>query len=87
MVIIPTVRISNSLAILAMMGAAPVPVPPPIPAVIKTILVWVVNKVLISSKLSSAAKAPTSGFAPAPSPSVKEAPNCILMGTELSLRA
>lgn len=37
MVTIPTVRISISLAVLAMIGAAPVPVPPPIPAVINTI--------------------------------------------------
>ena len=34
----PTVRIFNSLAALAITCEAPVPVPPPIPAVIKTIL-------------------------------------------------
>ena len=38
-VTIPTVKISNSLAISAIIGAAPVPVPPPIPAVINNILV------------------------------------------------
>ena len=32
----PTVNAPSSLAILAMAGAQPVPVPPPIPAVIKT---------------------------------------------------
>ena len=39
-VTIPTVRIPISLAIDATIGAAPVPVPPPIPAVIKTIFVF-----------------------------------------------
>ena len=83
----PTDRISISLAIWAIIGAAPVPVPPPIPAVIKTILVRVAIRVLRSSKLSSAAKAPTLGLAPAPNPSVSDAPNWILIGTELSLSA
>ena len=87
MVTIPTVRISISFAIFAIIGAAPVPVPPPIPAVIKTILVWVDRRFLISSKLSLAAIAPTSGLAPAPRPSVKVAPNWILIGTGLSFNA
>ena len=34
-----TVRMPNSRAALAITGAAPVPVPPPIPAVMNTILV------------------------------------------------
>ena len=38
-VTIPTVRIPKSLAMSAIIGAAPVPVPPPIPAVINSILV------------------------------------------------
>ena len=72
---IPTVRMSNSIAILAIIGAAPVPVPPPIPAVIKTILVFEFNMAFISSKLSIAAFSPISGFAPAPKPSVKLTPS------------
>ncbi len=39
-VTIATVRIPCSLAIFAITGEAPVPVPPPIPAVIKSILVF-----------------------------------------------
>ena len=75
MVTIPTVRMPSSLAARAITGAAPVPVPPPIPAVIKTILVVCSKVALISSMLSIAACSPTSGFAPAPKPSVNETPN------------
>ena len=75
MVTIPTVRISISLASFEITGAAPVPVPPPIPAVIKTILVLVSNIFLKSSKLSTAACSPTSGLAPAPKPSVRLIPS------------
>ena len=74
-VTIPTVRIFISLASFEIIGAAPVPVPPPIPAVIKTILVLVSNIFLISSKLSTAAFSPISGFAPAPNPSVNVIPS------------
>ena len=87
MVTIPTVRISISLACFAITGAAPVPVPPPIPAVINTILVFTSSICLISSKLSTAACSPICGLAPAPKPSVKLTPNCILLGTELLSRA
>ena len=48
-VTIPTVKISNSFAISAIIGAAPVPVPPPIPAVINNILVCVSSKFFNSS--------------------------------------
>ncbi len=75
MVTIPTVRIFKSFAILAIIGAAPVPVPPPIPAVINNILVFVVSIALISSILSTADCSPISGFAPAPKPSVSVTPN------------
>ena len=75
------------MACLAMMGAAPVPVPPPIPAVINTILVVVDNMRFISSMLSRAACSPTSGLAPAPRPSVRETPSWILFGTGLFCRA
>ena len=70
----PTVNISFSLAIRAITGAAPVPVPPPIPAVINSILVLDSNNSVIRSMLSSAALRPTSGLAPAPNPSVKSSP-------------
>jgi len=56
-----------------MIGAEPVPVPPPIPAVMKHICAparWST----ISSMVSSAAAAPTDGRAPAPRPSVTFTP-------------
>ena len=74
-VTIPTVRIPISLAILAITGAAPVPVPPPIAAVINTIFVLVLNNAFISSILSLAAASPISGRFPAPRPSVRVFPN------------
>ena len=56
----PTVRIPISRAALAMIGAAPVPVPPPMPAVMKHM--WQPeSRSTISSINSSAAAAPTSG--------------------------
>ena len=69
------------------MGVAPVPVPPPIPAVKKSILVLASNNSTILSILSSAACFPTSGFEPAPKPSVRLAPSCILIGTGLASKA
>ena len=71
----PTVKIPFPLAISAITGAAPVPVPPPIPAVKKSILVFASNSSIILSSLSSAAFLPISGFDPAPKPSVRVAPN------------
>ena len=69
----PTVRIPISLATWATTGAAPVPVPPPIPAVINTI-----SAPLIASSISlfdsSAAFSPTDGLAPAPRPLVSFSP-------------
>src|SRR5271169_6098545 len=59
----------RSRAVLAITGAAPVPVPPPMPAVTKHI--WTPERwSRISSITSSAAARPTSGCEPAPSPSV-----------------
>ncbi len=69
----PTVRIPCSLASFATTGAAPVPVPPPMPQVTNTMSAPLSDAV-ISSALSSAAFLPTSGFAPAPSPLVSFAP-------------
>ena len=70
-----TVRISKSLAAFAMTGAAPVPVPPPIPALMKTILVLHSKTSTTSLMFSSAAIRPFKGQAPAPRPSVTETPN------------
>ena len=67
----------RSFAILATTGAAPVPVPPPIPAVINTISAPVSTSVR-ASLLSSAARVPTSGLAPAPIPLVAFSPIRIL---------
>ena len=64
-----TVKIPSSLAILATTGAAPVPVPPPIPAAINTISAPSRLARIVSAS-SSADLRPTSGFAPAPNPEV-----------------
>ena len=77
LVITPTVRMPRSRAARAITGAAPVPVPPPIPAVIKTML-QSANSVITSSMLSSAAARPISGFEPAPKPWVIALPSWIL---------
>ena len=69
----PTVRILSSFAALAITCAEPVPVPPPIPAVIKTML-EPCKIFIISFKDSSAAAWPMSNFAPAPNPFVKFKP-------------
>ena len=81
MVTMPTVSSPISLAMRAISGAAPVPVPPPIPAVMKTILVPSSSMVRISSSLSSAARSARSGLLPAPRPSVTVRPSAILTGT------
>ena len=75
----PTVRIPISFAILAITGAAPVPVPPPIPQVTKTMSAPC-RAAVISSALSSAALVPISGFPPQPKPFVSFSP----MGMELA---
>ena len=75
----PIVSIPISLANPATVGAAPVPVPPPIPAVTNTISAPR-NTSVISVLLSSADCAPISGFAPAPSPLVIFSPICIFVG-------
>ena len=81
MVTIPIVRMPKSFATRAITGAAPVPVPPPIPAVMKTMRVPSLNKSCIKSMLSSAALRATSGLLPAPKPPVVSSPNCTLIGT------
>ena len=64
---------TSFLAMSATIGAAPVPVPPPSPAVMKTMSAPA-SAALISSRLSSADSAPTSGLAPAPRPLVTSVP-------------
>mmetsp|Transcript_36523 Transcript_36523/g.76009 ORF Transcript_36523/g.76009 Transcript_36523/m.76009 type:complete len:208 (+) Transcript_36523:1126-1749(+) len=70
----PTVRQSQSfLAMSATTGAAPEPVPPPIPAVIKTMSAPSHTR-CTSLVFSKAACFPTEGSPPAPSPRVKVRP-------------
>ena len=82
----PTVSIPCSFAIFATTGAAPVPVPPPIPHVTNTISAPF-TAAESSSALSSAAFAPISGCAPAPSPFVSFSPICINVGALQSCNA
>ncbi len=83
----PTVRAPIScLAISAITGAAPVPVPPPSPQVMK-IMSAPFSESLISSRDSAAAPAPTSGLAPAPRPLVRLWPMPILTSASQAWRA
>ena len=82
----PTVRMPMSLAVLAIIGAAPVPVPPPIPAV-TNIMSAPSIMADISSRVSSAALWPISGLAPAPSPLVSFSPICIFVSATHLLKA
>ena len=72
----PTVSAPLSRAILATIGAAPVPVPPPIPPVTK-IMSEPLMALAISSRVSSAARRPISGLPPAPRPRVRFFPTWI----------
>ena len=74
-----TVNAPISQASEAMMGAAPVPVPPPRPVVTNTMSAPS-RASMILSESSSAALRPTSGLAPAPSPFVNFTPSCSLTG-------
>src|SRR5262249_19100126 len=74
-----TVRMPRSRASEATTGAEPVPVPPPSPAVMKTMSAPSSSRVMVSGS-SSAALRPTSGFEPAPSPCVRFAPSCTRTG-------
>ena len=82
----PTVRMPICLEIPAITGAAPVPVPPPIPHVTNTISAPFSASV-ISSMFSSAAFSPTSGLAPAPKPFVSFSPICNNLGALQSCNA
>ena len=82
----PTVRMSISFAIFATTGAAPVPVPPPMPQVTNTISAPLIAFVK-SSTLSSAAFSPISGCAPAPRPLVSFSPIWISVGALHNIKA
>ncbi len=82
----PMVSAPRLRAILATTGAPPVPVPPPSPAVTKTMSApWMTSS--ISWAWSSAAFLPTSGSAPAPSPRVSSRPTSSLTSASLIRRA
>src|SRR6185295_12326379 len=72
------VRMPHSLATRAITEAAPVPVPPPMPAAMKTMCEPAICE-RISSIASSAAASPISGLEPAPRPSVRLTPSCTLV--------
>ena len=74
-----TVSAPISLASDAMIGAAPVPVPPPRPAVTNTMSAPS-RASMILSESSSAALRPISGLAPAPRPLVSFTPSWIFTG-------
>ena len=76
-VTIPTVRMPFFFASRAMTGEAPVPVPPPIPVVMNTILVSLSRASRILSMLSSASSRPFLGSPPHPRPG----PICKRSGT------
>ena len=66
-----TVSSPISLASFAMTGEAPVPVPPPMPAVMKIMRVPACSSCCrISGSVSTAARRPFSGSLPAPRPSL-----------------
>src|SRR6056297_2827702 len=81
-----TVKAPISLAAWAMTGAAPVPVPPPMPAVMNTIS-HSPRVSLIRPILSWAASRPVSGLAPAPRPLVSFSPSWILYSALECFRA
>src|SRR5262245_34045295 len=70
-----TVRMPSSRATCATTGAAPVPVPPPMPAVMNSMSQPSISS-MTRSRSSIAAWRPTSGLAPAPSPLVMLQPIC-----------
>ena len=78
----PTVSEPMSRATWAMTGAAPVPVPPPIPAVTNTMSAPPSTSASRAAS-SMAAAAPISGLAPAPRPLVRLLPIWTLVGARL----
>ena len=82
----PMVRAPMSRAISAMTGAAPEPVPPPMPAVMKTRSESRRTSAIFSES-SSAARCPMLGSPPAPRPRVILSPMRILLGASDCRRA
>mmetsp|Transcript_1643 Transcript_1643/g.5493 ORF Transcript_1643/g.5493 Transcript_1643/m.5493 type:complete len:284 (-) Transcript_1643:233-1084(-) len=78
----PTVSAPSSLATDATMGAAPDPVPPPMPAVTKTMSAPD-SAAAISARDSSAAASPCDGLPPAPKPRVVSRPMFIVFPARL----
>ena len=85
-VTIPTVRMPNSREICEITGAAPVPVPPPIPPVMNTISAPS-NRDVMASRSASIASRPTVEFAPAPRPLVRFFPTWIFCSEGLLSRS
>ena len=81
-----TVSMPSSFATWATIGVAPVPVPPPMPAVMKSMSAPSTTS-CIRSRSSMAACLPTSGLAPAPSPLVMLQPICSAVLTRALLSA
>ena len=81
-----TVNMPISFATWAITGAAPVPVPPPMPAVINNMSAPSINSAM-ASRSSSAASRPISGFAPAPRPLVMATPICNMVFAWLFFKA
>ena len=82
LVTMPTVSAPTSRAIRAITGAAPVPVPPPAPAVMKTMSEPFSSDLSLSYS-SIAAIRPSSASAPEPSPRVTAAPMCTVTSAVL----
>src|SRR5438876_6308566 len=86
LVTIPIVSAPRSRAIWEIIGAAPVPVPPPMPQVMNTrSAFW--RECSTSSRFSSMAWRPISGLAPAPNPRVSFLPICTFTSALLLSRA
>src|SRR5207249_3845523 len=85
-VTMPIVRAPRSRAICAIMGDAPVPVPPPMPHVTNTRSAPC-RACSTSSRFSSIAWRPISGRAPAPRPRVNFFPICVFTSALLLSRA
>src|SRR6266516_138197 len=86
LVTMPIVSAPKSRAICEMMGAAPVPVPPPMPQVTNTRSAPC-RPCSTSSRFSSMAWRPISGRAPAPNPRVSFLPICTFTSALLLSRA
>ena len=80
-VTMPTVSMPRLLTARATTGEAPVPVPPPMPAVMNTMFGLGSSRASISSMLSSAASRAISGLPPAPKPPVVLGPIRSFVGT------